>query len=177
MGPGELLIYFGPMGFSRHAEYRAPDRRAASARSSALQLHHAECEVNFLRLQKLLPGFAPGQSRHIGTRLPHGGVDVLHLHVAERCPYTAEVVLRQQQPVWGARGAEFTVRVYLDARMAEVVGCARVRRLLARYEYPNPAGLARDEKWQANRLLGEWLSHCLAEGHALHSAALAVGDR
>ena len=49
-------------------------------------------------------------------------------------------------------------------------------RLLARYDYPNGNGLARDEKWQANRLLGEWLAHCLAEGHALHAAALADGD-
>lgn len=175
MGGGELPIYFGPMGISRQAGRAASGLRAVTARCSALAIHHADCEVNFLRLEKLLPGFAAGQSRHIGTRLPRGGLDVLHLRVAERCPYTAEVAVRQQQPVWGARGAEFTVRAYLDARMAEVVGCARVRRLLARYEYPNPAGLARDEKWQANRLLGEWLAHCLAEGHALHATALVAG--
>jgi uncharacterized protein len=171
-----LPIYFGHMSTPSHAVRAAPERGAAPARCSPLAIHHAECEVNFLRLAKLLPGFALGQSRHIGTRLPHGSVDVLHLCVTERCPYTAEVSVRQQQPVWGARGAEFTARVYLDARMAEVVGCSRVRRLLARYEYPNSAGLARDEKWQASRLLGEWLAHCLAEGHALHATALAVGD-
>jgi len=171
-----MLIYFGRMSSSRLTRRAVLERRTAPARCTPLQIHHAECEVNFLRLEKLLPGFAAGQSRHIGTRLPHGGLDVLHLRVAERCPYTAELCVRQQQPVWGARGAEFTVRAYLDARMAEVIGCARVRRLLARYEYPNPAGLARDEKWQANRLLGEWLAHCLAEGHALAPALLAAGD-
>ncbi len=163
------------MSFSRHAGRAAPGRVATVTPCSPLQIHHAECEVNFVRLEKLLPGFAAGQARHIGTRLPHGAMDVLHLRVTERCPYTAEVLLRQQQPVWGARGAEFTVRVYLDARMAEVVGCSRVRRLLARYDYPNRDGLARDEKRQANRLLGEWLAHCLAEGHALHAAALVAG--
>jgi uncharacterized protein YqiB (DUF1249 family) len=174
MGLRQLPIYFRSMSFPRHAGQAAPGRGAAVPPCSPLQIHHAECEVNFLRLEKLLPGFAAGQARHIGTRLPHGGMDVLHLHVVQRCPYTAEVLLRQQQPVWGARGAEFTVRAYLDARMAEVVGCARVRRLLARYDYPNRHGLARDEKWQINRLLGEWLAHCLAEGHALHPAALAA---
>ena len=174
MGLRQLPIYFRSMSFPRHAGQAAPGRGAAVPPCSPLQIHHAECEVNFLRLEKLLPGFAAGQARHIGTRLPHGGMDVLHLPVVQRCPYTAEVLLRQQQPVWGARGAEFTVRAYLDARMAEVVGCARVRRLLARYDYPNRHGLARDEKWQINRLLGEWLAHCLAEGHALHPAALAA---
>lgn len=175
MGLRQLPIYFRSMSFLRHAGHAAPGRGAAVPPCSPLQIHHAECEVNFLRLEKLLPGFAAGQARHIGTRLPRGGTDVLHLHVVQRCPYTAEVVLRQQQPVWGARGAEFTVRAYLDARMAEVVGSARVRRLLARYDYPNRDGLARDEKWQLDRLLGEWLAHCLAEGHALHPAALAAG--
>ena len=174
MGLRQLPIYFRSMSFPRHAGQAAQGRDAAVTPCSPLQIHHAECEVNFLRLEKLLPGFVAGQARHIGTRLPRGGMDVLHLHVVQRCPYTAEVVLRQQQPVWGARGAEFTVRAYLDARMAEVVGCARVRRLLARYDYPNRHGLARDEKWQINRLLGEWLAHCLAEGHALHPAALAA---
>lgn len=174
MGLRQLPIYFRSMSFPRHAGQAAQGRDAAVAPCSPLQIHHAECEVNFLRLEKLLPGFVAGHARHIGTRLPRGGMDVLHLQVVQRCPYTAEVVLRQQQPVWGARGAEFTVRAYLDARMAEVVGCARVRRLLARYDYPNRDGLARDEKWQINRLLGEWLAHCLAEGHALHPAALAA---
>lgn len=163
------------MSVSRNAGRAKTDGGSARQRCSPLAIHHAECEVNFLRLEKLLPGFDAGQSRHIATCLPRGGKDVLHLHVTQRCPYTAEVLLHQQQPLWGARGAEFTVRAYLDARMAEVVGCARVRRLLARYDYPNQLGFAPDEKWQANRLLGEWLAHCLAEGHALHPAALAVG--
>jgi uncharacterized protein YqiB (DUF1249 family) len=142
---------------------------------SALQIHHAECEVNFLRLQKLLPGFASGQACRIGAQPIGAYQDVLEVLVTERCPYTAELRVRQKRPVWGRRSSEFRVRVYLDARMAEVVGCENVRRLLPRYDYPNARGLARDEKWQHNRLLGEWLSRCLSDGHALSDAALAVG--
>jgi hypothetical protein len=141
---------------------------------SALQIHHAECELNFLRLSRLLPGFVAGQTVRLGLRLPGDTTDELHLLVLERAPYTATLAFRQLRPVWGGRPFEILVRAYLDARMAEVTGCSRVARLLARYPYPNRRGFARDEKWQLDRLLGEWLSRCLAEGHVLHSAVLAA---
>lgn len=141
---------------------------------SALQIHHAECELNFQRLSRLLPGFAVGQAVHLGLRLPGDGTDELHLLVLERAPYTATLCFRQLRPVWGGRPLEILIRVYLDARMAEVTGCSRAVRLLVRYPYPNQRGFARDEKWQLDRLLGEWLSRCLAEGHVLHVAVLAA---
>lgn len=141
---------------------------------SALQIHHAECEMNFLRLSRLLPGFGAGQALRLGLRLPGGGADELQLWVLERAPYTATLCFRQAHAVWGGRPFEMQLRVYLDARMAEVTGCSRAARLLARYPYPNRRGFARDEKWQLDRLLGEWLSRCLAEGHVLHDAARAV---
>lgn len=148
---------------------------ALSRRGSTLQLHHAECEANYLRLAKLLPGFEPGRSWRIGIRFPGGHHDAIELRVLERAPYTAELSLRQLHPVWGTSALALSIRAYLDARMAEVTGCPQARRLLARYPYPNARGLARDEKWQLDHLLGEWLSRCLADGHALHEAALAVG--
>lgn len=147
---------------------------AYSTQVSALQIHHAECEVNFVRLSRLLPEFVTGLARCIGICFPGGHHDALELRVVERAPYTAELSLRQLHPVWGTSALEILVRVYLDARMAEVVGCAQARRLLARYPYPNRRGFARDERWQLDRLLGEWLAHCLAEGHALHEPAVAL---
>jgi len=146
-------------------------------RASALQIHHAGCEVNFLRLEKLLPGFAAGQSGCIGIHCAAGRDETLELCVVERAPYTAELELRQHHPVWGARGMRLRLRVYLDARMAEVVGCTGVRRLLPRYPYPNRLGLARDEKWQLDRLVGEWLERCMAEGRALVPLTVAIPPR
>ena len=67
MGLRQLPIYFRSMSFPRHAGQAAPGRGAAVPPCSPLQIHHAECEVNFLRLEKLLPGFAAGQARHIDT--------------------------------------------------------------------------------------------------------------
>ncbi|WP_121345194.1 DUF1249 domain-containing protein, partial [Pseudomonas aeruginosa] len=59
------------------------------------------------------------------------------------------------------------VRVYHDARMAEVIGAEQARRLMAIYPYPNQAMHQPDEKNQLNLFLGEWLAHCLACGHEM----------
>ena len=86
-------------------------------RGYPLQIHHAECEVNFLRLARLLPGFTPGQSQCIGIRFAADHEDALELRVTERSRYTAVIELRQVHPVWSAAALEISIRVYLDARM------------------------------------------------------------
>ena len=153
-----------------------PVADVASARTpcSSLQIHHAQCEMNFLYLKRLLPGFSPGQRIGIGVDLASGLVDQIDIQVMERSPFTALVSLQQAKPLWGGKGIELQVRVYIDARMAEVIGCPLAARLLVRYPYPNPRMLARDEKWQLNRLLGEWLSFCLVQGHAVEDVAVVI---
>lgn len=141
---------------------------------SSLQIHHAQCEMNFLYLDRLLPGFSCDQHIAIGVDLASGLVDQIDIRVVERSPFTALVSMRQAKPPWGGRGIELQVRVYLDARMAEVIGCPLAARLLVRYPYPNPRMLARDEKWQLNRLLGEWLSFCMVQGHAVEDVAVVI---
>lgn len=172
----QMTIYFRSMANSGHGTENGREERRSPRRCSSLQLHHAECEVNFRRLEKLLCGFDADCEIEVGIPLPNGRADVLSLRVIERSPYTAVVQMSQRAPVWGGRSAQMQVRVYLDARMAEVIAYQNVRYFRARYDYPNPRMFARDEKWQLNRLLGEWLSVCLAEGHALRDVAIAVGN-
>ena len=144
---------------------------------SSLQIHHAECEVNYLRLQRLLPGFELHNQQHIGMAVGGQTTDNVTLEVVERSPYTASIRLSQERPVWGTRRADLLARAYLDARMAEVISFNRLaRRLLPRYEYPNPRMFARDEKAQLNRLFGEWLAACLAHGYALHPVVRVAAD-
>ncbi len=59
------------------------------------------------------------------------------------------------------------VRMYHDARMAEVVSCAGVRRVEPRYAYPNERMHQPDEKAQWNRFLADWLALGIDHGHAL----------
>jgi len=61
---------------------------------------------------------------------------------------------------------ELTVRLYHDAKSAEVIEVQKQRRFDAVYDYPNEKMRQRDEKTQINRFLSEFLSMCLTHGVA-----------
>lgn len=130
---------------------------------------HAECEANYARLMDLLPKLSEVDRRdfQLGGADSEAGVRV-SIEVTERCPYTTMVTVSQQQAVtpW-VEPPRFEVRLYHDANMAEVVQYSGLRKVSARYDYPNEAMHQKDEKHQLNRFLGEWLRHCLAVGHSL----------
>jgi uncharacterized protein YqiB (DUF1249 family) len=129
----------------------------------------AECEANYQRLGRLLSDHRV-DSRAIG--LDHGA---LHIDVIERCPYTTTLEVVQQPSLHvPALAAQMQVRVYHDARLAEVVSFASRRRVQPHYDYPNPAMHQPDEKSQWNRFLGEWLSHCLQHGFDLRAPQTAA---
>lgn len=130
----------------------------------------AETEANYARLMKLLPSFDSADSREFAVELP--GQQSVHflLTITERCRYTTMLEFCQQQaPYEWAPAPRFSLRVYHDARMAEVVAFRQHRRLMQRYQYPNDNMFQRDEKAQLNKLLGEWLTHCLTYGHAIET--------
>ena len=60
---------------------------------------------------------------------------------------------------------QFTVRLYHDAQVAEVLACQHVSRFKARYDYPNLEMLLPDEKRQINLLLRDWLNLCSRRGY------------
>lgn len=113
-------------------------------------------EQNYARLMRLMQSL-DGEG--------HGRFDVgqpgrqLDLRVLERCPYTTEISLQQDTLHALLPGPSLTVRLYHDARLAEVTEATPFRRVQARHEYPNPAMHQPDEKQQWNRFLGEWLRH------------------
>ncbi|MBN8430156.1 DUF1249 domain-containing protein [Microbulbifer salipaludis] len=132
--------------------------------------YHADCDANYLRLCKLLPELANHQSW--SYRMPHGTLEVT---VLERSRYTTEVCLRTAPQNSGANEhgwltpPPITVRLYHDARMAEVVavdGQGPIGGNGLNFSYPNPAMHNEDERQQVNRFLSEWLAHCLANGRA-----------
>ncbi len=57
-----------------------------------------------------------------------------------------------------------TIRLYHDARMAEVISSQDVRQVKPRYDYPNVQMHQQDEKQQINQFLNEWLHLCLHQG-------------
>ncbi|MFT4917882.1 MAG: hypothetical protein ACI8RU_000495 [Zhongshania aliphaticivorans] len=128
--------------------------------------HLADCELNFRRLRQLLPADAEaGDCLRFGV-----AANMVELLVKERAPYTTMLELRLHKPLLlGLPAPSLQVRVYHDAKLAEVMGASGLRPLKPRYAYPNAGMLQRDEKAQQNTYLGEWLSLCLALGHSLEN--------
>lgn len=130
-----------------------------------LPLHMAECEANYVRLNKLLGRTAGDDVRFMIAR---GEQQWLHLlKVIERSRYTTTLEL--SRTAVGASSQwlsmpKLTLRMYHDAQLAEVLAWEGHRRLRPRYDYPNQAMYQSDEKYQLNHFLGEWLSLCLAQG-------------
>ena len=56
------------------------------------------------------------------------------------------------------------LRLYHDARMAEVISSQDIRQVKPRYDYPNSDMHQPDEKHQINLFLNEWLQLCLRLG-------------
>lgn len=57
-----------------------------------------------------------------------------------------------------------SIRLYHDARMAEVISSQDIRQVKPRYDYPNKHMHQQDEKQQINQFLNEWLHLCLTHG-------------
>lgn len=135
-----------------------------------LPLQIAECDANYLRLWRLFPRLREEDTR--AFELPQGAQQTLVVFtVIERGPYTTLVELRQSpgspwhEEPWLIE-PRMRVRLYHDARSAEVVEFQGVRQFRPRYDYPNTRMHQPDEKAQVNRFLSEFLAVCLAEGTA-----------
>ncbi|OKY26890.1 hypothetical protein BI291_10925 [Thalassotalea sp. PP2-459] len=126
------------------------------------------CEVNYMLLLRLLAGKEQqGESRHFFIS------DFLSfaLTVNEVTRYTSLVTIKQEATIKGVDLSAFlrpkmVIRLYHDARMAEVVSNQDVRQIKPRYDYPNKRMHLPDEKEQINQFLTEWLQLSLQLGQS-----------
>ncbi len=91
--------------------------------------------------------------------------------VKEVTRYTSLVYISQDAKIMGKNLSDLflpsmNVRLYHDARMAEVISSQDVRQVKPRYDYPNKSMHLPDEKNQINLFLKEWLQLCLRLGQA-----------
>lgn len=138
-----------------------------SPRATVLRDLLAVAEANHVLLLRLMPGMRQQATLRFAVAGPSGALAEVDFTVIERGPFTTllDVVETHATDGWVAP-MRAVVRLSHDARVAEVVEFHRRRRLQARYGYPNPDMLQPDEKLQVNRLLGEWLQHCLRWGQS-----------
>ena len=88
----------------------------------------------------------------------------IELRILERSRYTLLVGIQQsflqgdEQHLLG--DLQFKVRIYLDAKLAEVVSYQGQQPLRPRYPFPNKHMFYPDERRQTNLVLHDWLSNC-----------------
>lgn len=139
--------------------------------------HLTVCDGNYLRLTKLMPNLGR-HAEDVGLmgdrrafRVPVGGASpAVTIEVVECSRYTTTLALAQLSGGRGVADLSMKVRLYHDARSAEVVEFQGKRRFDSAYAYPNREMRLPDEKAQVNRFLSEFLNACLYHGVAAEGA-------
>jgi len=120
-------------------------------------------EANYDRLMTLIPRI--NELNGLVTASVDGLMD-LHLEVIDRSRYTTTVSLTHYLDEQGRLIANpyMRIRLYHDAKVAEVLAYQNQSRFKHEYPYPNPKMHQRHEKRQLNLFLAEWLTYCIARG-------------
>ena len=138
-----------------------------------LRAHLEQCDDNYRRLVRLMPDLKRTDRRYFRI-FPRTAALTVAFEVIHRSRYTTVLSLILPASVRGFGEMCIKVRVYHDARTAEVIEFQGQRRFDAVYEYPNPKMRQPDEKAQVNRFLSEFLNACLAHGVA-HQEQVMIG--
>ncbi len=124
------------------------------------------CDTNYMLMLRIL-----ANKETVGEQRCFFISDFLSytITVKEVTRYTSLVRIAQDANVMGKHLAELfrpamVIRLYHDARMAEVISSQDVYQVKPRYDYPNIKMHHPDEKEQMNLFLKEWLQLCLQLG-------------
>ncbi|TLU67279.1 DUF1249 domain-containing protein [Thalassotalea litorea] len=127
------------------------------------------CEINYVLLLRLMGNINDvGELREFFIDDDHA----FQLTITEQSRYTHVVEFRQlthkasNSSVMGKLVSKpfMVIRLYHDARVAEIIESAQTRQIKPRYDYPNQAMMQPDEKQQTQLFLTEWLQTCLRLG-------------
>lgn len=124
-------------------------------------------EYNYRRLNVLVPALRDAEGVLMLRDDNH-----MHfsLHIIDQCKYTTMLALKHYFGNDHIVDMELNIRVSHDAAVAEVVSCQHHARLEPTYEYPNKKMYHKDEKYQHNRLLADWLNLCADRQYVLIKA-------
>ncbi len=120
-------------------------------------------EANYRRLMRILPDLREIRGTVVSEL--HGR-PVLFLDMVEQCRYTSLLAITHYLSVDSrlVEDLSMKLRVYHDARLAEVIAYQRQACFLPIYDYPNRHMYQPFEKRQVNLFLREWLDFCLRHG-------------
>jgi uncharacterized protein YqiB (DUF1249 family) len=130
-------------------------------------------ESNYIRLAWLVPDLRAVADAQISIV---DGDCPLHLAVDERSRYTTTLRLTyvfedQDGPV---ADPDLQIRIYHDARLAEVQSCARWHRHAALESIRSHFARELGDRWLRNVMLNKWLDYCVERGHRFPEVTHAV---
>jgi len=144
--------------------HRSPAQKRADSQPHPLWLF----EENYLQLRRLFPVFIPGKRYLLSSG---SGRNAMQVRVDECGRYTTALTLTR--PFEGDEQLlpplVLQVRVYHDARLAEVTGYQECRNIPPSYKASTANGYLRDERKQVNRLLYEVLTYCRRHGYVVET--------
>ena len=115
-------------------------------------------EQNYRTLLHLIPDL---HDIHHESRLTLNDIEHLSITVSEQCRYTTVIEIGHLLNNALLPDLTMTIRVYHDARMAEVIRYQRHSRFKTSYNYPNESMYQPLEKRQINLFFDDWLKHCI----------------
>ncbi|MFT4746162.1 MAG: hypothetical protein ACI8XG_000232 [Congregibacter sp.] len=129
---------------------------------------HQVCEINYGRLLRLLPDC---DTEDLQYQFKVNACLLYTIKIIECSRYTSTLEMSQKNQM----GYEFLrpvvqVRLYHDAKMAEVISAQNIGSLKPSYQYPNTKMYQKNEKEMVNLFLAEWLQFCLTQSSQLHSS-------
>lgn len=121
-------------------------------------------EINYLKLYKILPNILNMDSASFS--LPEGEESsTININTYKESKYTSKLIVCQSN--FSIRSMEdmiMDVAVYHDLKMVEVRRFNGKHQFWLRNVFPNKNMLSKDEKYQWNKYLSEWLSFVTKEG-------------
>jgi uncharacterized protein YqiB (DUF1249 family) len=134
-------------------------------------------EGNFLKLAGLAPMLPPERlvvASHVVSTSLHD-LD-LHLAVDAVTRYTLDLRLSYHfdDPSGCVADPDLRLRVYLDARMVEVLGWINAPRHNTLRQLLNDSSRELDRRWARNIMLGKWLDYLHDMGHRFDHPAPAA---
>jgi uncharacterized protein YqiB (DUF1249 family) len=121
-------------------------------------------EDNYVRFHQLVSGMdqIEGESRSIRF-----DEVTLHIQILQRSPYTTTIQLTYLFTINDqiTRSPDLKVRVYHDARQAEVMSCCRNDPHTFDWLERSACRTTMQWRWRMNRFFHKWLNYCLKTGH------------
>ncbi|NOT83472.1 MAG: DUF1249 domain-containing protein [Methylococcaceae bacterium] len=131
------------------------------------------CEANYQKLLRLVPDLLSIQNQAIGTAQQKMA---LQLHILDRSPFTMTIELnhRFEQRLDPLLLPAIKIRVYQDAKCAEVLS-DHVRADVAKlFKDPSQSVAIMNYKWRLNYFLSKWLDHCLCADYQFQTEQLVA---